>query len=184
MCGSTKHGIKECPHKAQWDAMRAANIIHSEQDRSVDDRVYSKAFEALLAQSISPVSSYSQTLATETRSNSSRTPLICWTLPYSFTTRFDLWERSGRPSSTEDKLSALLQRPPPLIPQSTPTDRHSWVTEALSTQSNPWHPKPAQQSSVYSAPPTGKHVVKAKERVYTVPEEGGPRTLVKTKAEA
>jgi hypothetical protein len=106
--------------------------------------------------------------------------------PYSFTThRFDLWERSGGPSSAEDKSSALLQRPPPPIPQSTPTDGHSWVTEAMSTQSNPWHPKPpARRSSVHSAPPTGKHVVKAKERVYTVPEEGGPRTLVKTKAEA
>ena len=54
VCGSPKHWDKECPHKAQWDAMRTANIIQSEQDRSVDDdRVYSKAFEALLTQSIS-----------------------------------------------------------------------------------------------------------------------------------
>jgi hypothetical protein len=45
MCGSSKHWDKECPHKAQWDAMGTANII--QVDRSIDDdRVYSKAFEA------------------------------------------------------------------------------------------------------------------------------------------
>jgi hypothetical protein len=59
--------------------MRTANIIQVEQDRSIDDDcVYSKAFEALLTQSISSlyvepepsVSSPSQTLATETQTHS------------------------------------------------------------------------------------------------------------------
>ena len=58
-----------------------------------------------------------------------------------------------------------------------------WVTEAQSAQPNPWHPR-SPTPSVRLAPPTGKHIVKAKERVYTVPHKGGPRTLVKTKAGA
>ena len=104
--------------------------------------------------------------------------------PYSFTThQFDLWERSGGPSNAEDKSSALLQCLPP--PQPTPTEGQAQTTEAQASQPNPWHPTPpVRRSSVHSAPPPGKHVVKAKEWVYTVPEEGGPRTLVKTKAEA
>ena len=58
-----------------------------------------------------------------------------------------------------------------------------WVMEAQSAQPNPWHPT-SPTPSVCSAPPTSKHVVKAKEQVYTVPHKGGPRTSVKTKAGA
>jgi hypothetical protein len=104
--------------------------------------------------------------------------------PHSFTThRFDLWERSGGPSSATDKSLALLQRPPVPTAQPAPASEPSWATEAQSAQPNPWRPA-SPAPSVHSAPPTGKHVVKAKERVYTVPQKGGPRTLVKTKAAA
>ena len=66
-----------------------------------------------------------------------------------------------------------------------PTEGQPWTMEAQAFRPNPWHPTPpVRRSSVHLAPPTSKHVVKAKEWVYTVPKKGGPHTLVKMKAEA
>ena len=74
--------------------------------------------------------------------------------PYSFTIhRFDLWERSGGPSSAADKSSALLQRVP--IVQPTPMSKLTWVTKAQLAQPNPWHPT-SPTPSMRSAPPTSK----------------------------
>jgi hypothetical protein len=83
-CAAARNtGIKSAHTRPNGMLLRTANIIQVKQDRSIDDdddRVYSKAFEALLTQSISSlyvepepsVSSPSQTLATETRSHSPR----------------------------------------------------------------------------------------------------------------
>jgi hypothetical protein len=76
MCGSPKHWDRECPHKAQWEAMCTANLITSEHDRPVaDDAVYSKAFKVLLTQSISslyPSSENSENIVPQIRVFSDR----------------------------------------------------------------------------------------------------------------